>query len=246
MLTLQVSIFELVTGVTRTAKTSAAVTNELVSIRYTSYEVHSRIVYIFTSSNNNNNTSGSTKQSMLVIDNNEFMDNQDDNNVLRNGMLPSHGHREGIERAASREEEQEQFNRFVAALERLAPNGEVEGIDDWPKKMADQLGWDPDEVELYAFRYFKSLLEQNTNPAWDPIASSPTNHSGDPWSPDECLLFDTLVAFHRPPVSEQETATNRDWAWTEEVASHLPRRTADDVKRRYCQLVSKLSTCLKI
>ena len=54
-----------------------------------------------------------------------------------------------------------------------------------------------------------------------------------PWSLEEAVLFDTLVATHMP-VEDPE-----GYDWEEVVAAQLPGRTPTEVRRRWLQLLSR-------
>ena len=150
---------------------------------------------------------------------------------------------------------------FVAALD--MHGGDLTRRD-W-SQFASDLGWSVDEVQSYAFQYLVSLLNSDrtrsarSDVSFDsyidsshstkheqPSAKSAEQHStiksngvpnrksrsgsSLPWTLDEVVLFDTLVATYFP-IKDPD-----GFDWEELVASHLPGRTATEVRRRWNQL----------
>jgi len=144
---------------------------------------------------------------LLLINNNDSM--SDAKNV-------QNGHR------TIEQDHRQRYERFVEALENASnEEGTTNAHFD---ALAAQLGWELEEVQLYAYQYFVSLCESDQD--------SPDQASnGRAWTTQESALFDTLMARYYEPEESSETQ-----AWAQRVAERLPGRTATDVRHRFLQL----------
>jgi hypothetical protein len=162
----------------------------------------------------------------------ELRMSESQNPSMQNGG--SHNNAEEIETERLRERHAE----FIESLERHGPNFTGE---EWPI-LAEELGWSVEEVQMHAYQYLACLMEADgaeqsqvnqNGGSRARIADSGTNGSSEPWSPAECVLFDTLIAVYRTSNGHGEPVSSE---WDEAVASHLSGRTSRDVRLRYRHL----------
>jgi hypothetical protein len=143
-------------------------------------------------------------------------------------------------------------DEFIECLERHGSNF---SSNLWPI-LAEELGWSVAEVQLYAYQYLTALLTTDSSsslpsstthrgPMVGPPSSSMNggnSHSGRrlrdrtsrrartatrPWSLEEIILFETLVATYMP------AGDSEGYEWEELVAAQLPGRTTAEVRRRW-------------
>jgi hypothetical protein len=135
----------------------------------------------------------------------------------------------------------QRHEEFVECLERHGPN--LNG-NDW-SMLAEDLGWSVEEVQLHAYQYLTCLIEADATDATQASENGGSRGRVNgqawpsvPWSQEEMILFDTLIATYR--TANGSGITNGDWE--DLIASHLPGRTARDVRRRYRQMYEHSDT----
>ena len=132
---------------------------------------------------------------------------------------------------------------FVRCLERHGPD--LSG-DEWPT-MAEELGWSIEEVQLYAYQYLASIIEvdDRAREAMEQTTKNGSSRAGEhaeeqsiyrSWSREESIRFDALIAAFRARIN---TRNSHDSDWDQQIASHLPGRTPQEVRRRYFLLHGK-------
>ena len=138
----------------------------------------------------------------------------------------------------------ERHEQFIQCLESHGPD--LTG-DEWPI-MAEELGWSIDEIQLHAYEYMRCLFEtepQQPLRAGPLVSEAATQQTvrGSPWTLEEDVLFETLVATYRTTAcngnegGSRSQSTDRElYDWEELVAAHLPGRTAAQVRQRFQEL----------
>jgi hypothetical protein len=123
--------------------------------------------------------------------------------------------------------------KFVKSLEKyayLSPN-EV-----WIE-MADELGWDVEEVRSYAFQYLIAMqsLEDSEE---DTIGPEPN----DEWTLDEIILLEALLVQHSSEIKVKSDSLNCT-PWEEKIAAQIPGKTAQQVRAMFESEYSELQNC---
>lgn len=134
--------------------------------------------------------------------------------------LPNDGTRDDAD--SDRRNETENHRLFVAALETNGYSAEASAWD----RMAEELGWSVEEVKTYAYRYFNALLVKTED---DSPHARERDDEDSAWSTEESILFEALLIRNLPATSQSE----KEVPWEQRIASRIPGKTAQDIKRRY-------------
>jgi hypothetical protein len=127
----------------------------------------------------------------------------------------------------------ERHEHFLQALQRLP----AQAGEDWAVHLAGELHWSVEEVEEHAFRYLVLLSETDRDGTIESSMNGGRANGhhqrarGLPWSVEDNILLDALLAQYRP---SEATVGVPDWA--DRIAQMFPGRTGADVRRRCRQL----------
>lgn len=189
---------------------------------------------------------------MLIVIDYDYMSSHPNSSHPSNGR--TNGFRNGITRLALERdeesillEERERHREFVAALERASREGSNLSQSSWVSSMAFDLNWDEEEVELYAYRYFTSLIQQNLQETYNSSTrnledsnfsveasnqseSQPTapvsSERGILWSDEDVNTLNRLSEEIEPPASMSRLDL---WVWAEQISERMTGKSSSDI-----------------
>jgi hypothetical protein len=116
-------------------------------------------------------------------------------------------------------------DRFIAALDK---HGYGAAPAAWAY-MAGDLAWSTEEVKLYAYRYFITLLSVEESHDDNGTTMHLSDLDND-WTHDEVILLEALLVQHLPLII-RESEGEEDWE--RRIASQIPGKTALQVRQMY-------------
>ena len=133
--------------------------------------------------------------------------------------------------SSTKEKRAAQHKQFISVLERYGSNqGSKDGTLAW-HAMAAELKWPIEDVKVYAYSYFKFLVEgeldhskQTQLSKKDKVEAIVTNSS---WTCDELVLLDSLVLKYCSANDLKKKYEDGSFAW-KKVAASLPGKTPQD------------------
>ena len=162
-----------------------------------------------------------------------------------------------------------QHARFLESLERHATSSGGEQVSRavW-SRMASDLGWSVEQVQVYAYWYMMALAEdddqaisqgEQQDNGGNNVIMNGGGHRNDnelnenltngnsEWTLEEDILLESLLAVYLPlgyhTSSGNNTNNNHSGLdWEEQVASRLPGKTPMQVRQRYRQLFGDRGT----